>query len=123
MRGETQAEDEAEYPIDADLFRVWAEKRGADVVEEDCEITAEWGEKTHITMRDGYIEAWKPYNAPPWNPPALDITKVEPEEEPLSMTSAGKGELDSTHIAGNRLVIESTHVGEQHKYVVEVDGE
>ena len=77
---------------------------------------AEWDEKTSITMGDESISCWKPYKSHLRS--ALEIEKVAPEEEPLSHTGAGKGELDAASIRGNELRIESTHVGGQHEYVV-----
>jgi len=102
MRGSTRSESEAQYPIDSSRFTTWAEQRGATVTEEDGQIVAEWDENTSITMGDGRISCWKPYKSHLRS--ALEIVKVSPEEESLSHTGAGKGELDSVSIRGTNCV-------------------
>ena len=117
MRGSTQASDDAQYPIAVARFTAWAKQRGADISEEDGQIAARWGEQTHITMGDERIECWKPYGGRS----VLEIREVSPDEERLSMTSAGRGELRDVRLAGDRLEIDSTHMGTPHEYVVEVN--
>lgn len=119
MQGSTRGGDEAQYPIDADRFTTWAKRRGADISEEDGHIEARWGEETYIQMGDERIECWKPYRSR--TPSSLSIEEVEPEPEALSMTSAGRGELREVSIRGDRLEIESVHMGDRHTYHVTVE--